>query len=78
MYPFKKKSALVKKEMQMLKTLVTESIDERKMLDVSMTRALQRVVVKRPIHAEFLADEKTHHHIKTKKSSFRHLPCLIL
>ncbi len=70
MYPFKKKSALVKKEMQMLQVLVIDKIDEKKLLNVALERATNRVVVKRPIQAPFLSNHETTNQVKTKNHRF--------
>lgn len=48
MYPEKKKSASVKKNMQMLQTLLGHDLDANQLLDVALDKAQQRVVVKRP------------------------------
>lgn len=48
MYPEKKKSASVKKNMQMLQKLLGHDLDADQLLDVALDKAQQRVVVKRP------------------------------
>ena len=52
MYPEKKKSALVKKDMQILQRLLGKDDQAEKLLKSALTHAGKRVVVKRPIHAE--------------------------
>jgi len=48
MYPEKKKSAAVKKNMQMLQKLIGHDTDTDQLLAIALTKALKRVVVKRP------------------------------
>jgi 16S rRNA (guanine1516-N2)-methyltransferase len=57
MYPPKrKKSALARKEMQVLRSLVGDDEDSLQLFDVARKIAGDRVVVKRPIHAEPIVD----------------------
>lgn len=48
MFPTRTKSALVKKEMRILRDLVGEDIDATKLLELALKNATKRVVVKRP------------------------------
>lgn len=48
MFPDTQKTALVKKEMRILRDLVGEDIDAEKLLSVALEKAKKRVVVKRP------------------------------
>lgn len=48
MYPHRRKSALVGKEMRLLRHLVGDDADAPALLDVALARARRRVVVKRP------------------------------
>jgi 16S rRNA (guanine1516-N2)-methyltransferase len=48
MYPHRSKSALVKKEMRLLRTLVGEDLDAPRLLESALRTAAKRVVVKRP------------------------------
>ena len=58
MYPSKrKKSALAKKEMQVLRALVGDDDDAQQLFEVARSVARDRVVVKRPIYAEPIAPE---------------------
>ncbi|MCW8331119.1 class I SAM-dependent methyltransferase [Photobacterium sp. SDRW27] len=70
MYPHKKKSALVKKEMRVFQTLVGADNDADSLLAPALALATKRVVVKRPDYAEFLADQKPSTAIETKKNRF--------
>ncbi len=56
MYPHRKKSALVKKEMQILQTIIGEDIDASTLLTIALNHANKRVVVKRPKWATSLND----------------------
>ncbi|WP_404823015.1 class I SAM-dependent methyltransferase [Neiella holothuriorum] len=70
MYPHRQKSAAIKKEMRVFQQLVGADLDAESLLAVARQRANKRVVVKRPDYAEFLAGEKPHHQIVTKKNRF--------
>ncbi len=54
MYPHRKKSALVKKEMRVFRALVGDDPDAAELLQVARECAMARVVVKRPAKAGFL------------------------
>jgi len=56
MYPPRQKSALVKKEMRILRQLVGDDLDAPALLKLALNRVQQRVVVKRPQSAPFLAE----------------------
>ena len=70
MFPHKKKSALVKKEMRIFQGVVGADLDADNLLDVALASAKYRVVVKRPDYAPFLNDKKPSMSIKTKKNRF--------
>ena len=70
MFPHKEKSALVKKEMRILQDVVGQDEDANALLNLALTIATNRVVVKRPAYADFLAKIKPHTSIKTKKHRF--------
>ncbi|WP_051361759.1 class I SAM-dependent methyltransferase [Solimonas soli] len=55
MYPHRGKQALPQKEMQLLRELTSGDPDADALLEPALRRARQRVVVKRPSHAPFLA-----------------------
>lgn len=67
MFPERKKSALVKKEMRLFKLLAGEDLDADQLLVNAMNTAAKRVVVKRPKGAPILADKKPTHEIVAKK-----------
>ena len=58
MFPEKNKSALVKKEMRLLREIVGDDIDSEKLLDAALLIAKKRVVVKRAKLAPTLTDKK--------------------
>ncbi len=70
MYPHRQKSALVKKEMPILQTLVGNDKDSDNLLIPAMTIAKRRVVVKRPNYAPPLAAISPQAMIKTKNHRF--------
>ena len=55
MYPHRSKSALVKKEMRILRMLVGNDPDAPQLLATALGAATERVVVKRPVKAEPIA-----------------------
>ena len=59
MYPEKKKSASVKKNMQMLQKLLGHDLDTDKVLDAALEKAGKRIVVKRPKGAPVLEAKKS-------------------
>lgn len=70
MYPHKKKSALNKKEMRIIRALVGDDIDADHLLKTALQAAANRVVVKRPKSAPILADLPPSHAITMKNSRF--------
>ncbi len=70
MYPHKKKSALVKKEMRVFQSLVGADLDADGLFEPAYQLADKRIVVKRPDYAEWLADKKPSMVIETKKNRF--------
>lgn len=70
MYPHKKKTALVKKEMRVFQSLVGADLDADGLLEPAMQIAKKRVVVKRPDYADYIAGIKPSMAIETKKNRF--------
>ena len=70
MFPHRKKSALVKKEMRVFQSLVGADEDANNLFEPAYALALKRVVVKRPDYAPFLADKTPSSQIMTKKNRF--------
>lgn len=67
MYPERKKSAAVKKNMQMLQKLIGHnSSDDIKLFNIALTRVNKRVVVKRPKGAPTLTEKKPTMSIESK------------
>lgn len=58
MFPTRTKSALVKKEMRILKDIVGDDIDSPELLTLALKVAKKRVVAKRPLHAPTLTELK--------------------
>lgn len=70
MYPHRSKSALVKKEMRILRTLVGDDEDSANLLPAALMTASKRVVVKRPAYAPPLTGPKQDIIFKTKNNRF--------
>ena len=67
MFPERKKSALVKKEMRLFKLLAGEDQDADELFDWALHQPVKRLVVKRPKGAPLLGSRKPSHEIKAKK-----------
>jgi 16S rRNA (guanine1516-N2)-methyltransferase len=70
MFPHRKKSAQVKKEMRLFQQLLGVDEDADLLLEPALSLAKKRVVVKRPADAPFLADKKPNMDISSKKHRF--------
>ena len=70
MFPHKKKSASVKKEMRLFQQLLGHDPDADALLPPALKLATHRVVVKRPNSADVLAGEKPSIAIESKKHRF--------
>lgn len=70
MFPHRKKSALVKKEMRLFQQLLGPDEDADSLLSPALALAKNRVVVKRPESAPFLAQREPNMAIKGKKHRF--------
>lgn len=70
MYPERKKSALVKKDMRILQRLVGKDGNTQELLEIALNCARHRVVVKRPIHAKTVSDIKPSTQICSKKTRY--------
>lgn len=70
MYPHRKKSSLVKKDMQILQRLHGADDNAPDLLANALLFAKKRVVVKRPLQAETLTDKKPNTCIKSKKTRY--------
>jgi 16S rRNA (guanine1516-N2)-methyltransferase len=70
MYPARKKSALVKAEMQALSALLGKEDDAAELLAPALSIASKRVVVKRMLKAEYLSGLKPHHSLYGKTTRY--------
>ena len=70
MYPHRTKSALVKKEMRVLRQLVGDDLDVVTLLDTALRIARQRVVVKRPKTAPTIGSVTPSHSISSKNTRY--------
>ncbi len=70
MFPHRKKSAMVKKEMQALQSLLGVDPDADALLAPALVLAKKRVVVKRPASAPYLAERKPNMSMSSKKHRF--------
>ena len=70
MFPERKKSAQVKKEMQVLHQIVGGDEDSHKILELALEKALYRVVVKRPAHSEYLGGIKPNYSLEGKSTRY--------
>lgn len=70
MYPHRDKSALVKKEMRMLRDIVGNDNDAANLLLIALQCASERVVVKRPKHAENLNAQLPNFSLAGRSSRF--------
>ena len=70
MYPERKKSALVKKDMQILQHLLGKDNNAEALLGAALDCARKRVVVKRPAHAETVNSIPPSTSISSKKTRY--------
>ncbi|MDX2465569.1 MAG: class I SAM-dependent methyltransferase [Porticoccus sp.] len=70
MFPAREKSSKVKKEMQLFHQLVGADDDGSDLLPLALKKVTYRVVVKRPVHAPFLAEQKPGYSLKGKSTRF--------
>lgn len=70
MFPRRSKSALVKKEMQLLQKLIRQDSDTELLFNAALAAARRRVVVKRPQAAPPLCERKPSHTIGGRTTRF--------
>lgn len=70
MFPERNKSALVKKEMRILKEVVGDDLDADEIFRLALTKAKKRVVIKRPKGAPHLNNQEPSLIYKGKSSRF--------
>ena len=70
MFPPRKKSAQVKKEMQVLHQIVGSDEDAGDLLEKALCKTKYRVIVKRPAHSDFLGGQKPSYSLKGKSTRY--------
>lgn len=70
MYPERKKSASVKKNMQLLQQLLGQDTDTNELLETALNTALKRVVVKRPKGAAPLSNMSPTYEVSSKNTRY--------
>ena len=70
MFPLRKKSARVKKEMQALHQIVGADEDASEILENALDKAIYRIVVKRPAHSEYLGMIKPSYSLEGKSTRY--------
>lgn len=70
MYPHRDKSALVKKDMRLLRCVVGDDEDADHLFEIARQAAKRRVVVKRPRHAPTLSHQQPNYQLMGKSSRF--------
>jgi len=70
MFPEKSNSALVKKEMRVFRDIVGADADADELLPIALTKARNRVVVKRPDYASWLNGMRPSVEMKSKKHRY--------
>ena len=70
MFPSRKKSARVKKEMQALHQIVGADEDASEILENALNKAIYRIVVKRPAHSDYLGMIKPSYSLEGKSTRY--------
>lgn len=70
MFPERKKSALVKKEMQILQKLLPPATQNETLFELALKKAKKRIIVKRPRLAPTITNQKPNFQITGKNSRF--------
>lgn len=70
MYPERKKSALVKKELRIIRNLVGADFDSEQLLTLAIESGVPRVVVKRPKGSDYVADRVPSHSVESPNTRF--------
>lgn len=76
MYPGRKKSAQIKKDMQILQQIIGHENDDESLFDESLKIAKQRVVVKRPKLAQPLGSVPPNYTVKSVNTRYDVYTCL--
>lgn len=75
MFPERKKSALVKKKFQLLHFIESPCTDEEEMLEAAILAKPHKIVIKRPLKGEWLANRKPDYSLKGKSIRY---DCIVL
>lgn len=75
MFPERKKSALVKKKFQLLHFIESPCTDEEEMLEAAISAKPHKIVIKRPLKGEWLANRKPDYSLKGKSIRY---DCMVL
>lgn len=70
MYPERKKSALVKKELRIIRNLVGADFDSERLLTRAIESGVPRVVVKRPKGSDYVADRVPSHSVESPNTRY--------
>ncbi|MDH5544642.1 MAG: class I SAM-dependent methyltransferase [Gammaproteobacteria bacterium] len=70
MYPHREKSALVKKEMRVIRAFVGDDTDTQTVLDMAIRSAMKRIVVKRPKTASPIDEERVNFSVAGKNTRY--------
>lgn len=70
MYPERKKAALVKKELRIIRNLVGADFDSEQLLTLAIESRVPRVVVKRPKGSDYVADRTPNHSVESPNTRF--------
>ncbi len=70
MFPKSKKSRLVKKDMQIFREIVGDDLDSSELLKLALKQKVKRIVVKRMMNSENIANIKPNFEIKGKTTRF--------
>ncbi|NLD09316.1 MAG: class I SAM-dependent methyltransferase [Xanthomonadaceae bacterium] len=70
MYPEREKSALVKKELRIIRNRVGADHDSEILLKKALQTGAKRVVIKRPSHAPFVGEKSPHHSVESPNTRF--------
>lgn len=70
MYPARKKSALVKKELRIIRNLVGNDEDSEALLTAALSSGTERVVVKRPAGAAYVGERMPNHTVESPNTRY--------
>ena len=70
MYPHRRKSALNKQKMRVLKSLVGDDRDQMRLFEAAKNYAVGRIVVKRPLTAPLIGKQSPSYQVKAQSSRY--------